>query len=70
MSRGRYEYRVKEIRWLFWIADGCFAAHAIKLPFDACGYEDIREQWIEGITVVGGLHILASAIIRLHFSYS
>ena len=30
MSRGRYEYRVKEIRWLFWIAVGCFAAHAIS----------------------------------------
>lgn len=30
MSRGRYEYRVKEIRWLFWTAVGCFAAHAIS----------------------------------------
>ena len=30
MSRGRYEYWVKEIRWLFWIAVGCFAAHAIS----------------------------------------
>ena len=32
MSRGRYEYRVKEIRWLFWTAVGCFAAHAISYP--------------------------------------
>lgn len=54
MSRGRYEYRVKEIRWLFWIAVGCFAAHAISYLLMPAAMRTFENGESKGLLLVVG----------------
>lgn len=54
MSRGRYEYRVKEIRWLFWTAVGCFAAHAISYPLMPAAMRTFENNGSKGSRMLVG----------------